>query len=90
MSLFDSVISYLKKKEKGDGPTTPEGACPHCWGYQDYDSKVRKIVDDHQINVSSGREKYAFIQDFVVNHVDGIKLRNTLDGKECPRCHRKY
>jgi hypothetical protein len=89
MSLFESVVNYLMGKEKGDNLETPEGACPICWGHQAYNNQIRKIVKDHQIDVNAGREKYAFIQDFVVNHVDGIKLKNTIHGTECPKCGAK-
>ena len=84
--MFESVVNYLKKKDKGEDVAAPDGVCPVCWGYQEYDNQIREIVNDHQINVNAGRENYAFIQDFVVNHVDGIKLKNTIHGTECPRC----
>ncbi len=89
MSLFESVISYLKGKEKGEELEAPVGACPPCWGEQEFDNKIREIVKDRQINVNSGNENYAFIQDFVVNHVDGIKLKNQIDGLKCPKCNQR-
>jgi len=38
------------------------------------------------VDVNNGEERYAFIQDFVVNHVDGIRLRDDDQGRTCPRC----
>ncbi|NOQ72965.1 MAG: hypothetical protein GQ574_13230 [Crocinitomix sp.] len=89
MSLLDSVLNYLRGKEKGEELAAPEGVCAICWGHSEYDNKVRDIVRDHQIDVNAGRENYAFIQDFVVKHVDGIKLKNTPTGGVCPVCSKK-
>ncbi len=83
MSLLDNIIKYIKG---GYQEKAPEGVCAICWGHQEYDNQIREIVKDQQIDVSGGREKYNFIQDFVVNHVDGIKLKNTINGLECPKC----
>ena len=88
MSLFEAVVNYIKGKEKGDNLKAPEGVCPNCWGEQEFDNKIREIVKDRQINVNSGRENYAFIQEFVVNHIDGIQLRNSIDGKVCKHCKK--
>ena len=89
MSLLDSVLNYLRGKENGDVIEAPAGVCPICWGHSEYDNKVRKIVRDHQIDVNAGRENYAFIQNFVVNQLEGIKLKNTSTGTICPNCKTK-
>tara|TARA_B100000795_G_scaffold173674_1_gene130984 strand:- start:4871 stop:5212 length:342 start_codon:yes stop_codon:yes gene_type:complete len=68
----------------------PERVCPNFWEKQEYDNEIRDMVEDPQIEVNLGSKKYAFIQYFVVNHIDGIKLRSAINGTECPRCKMKY
>jgi hypothetical protein len=36
--------------------------------------------------VNNGLERHAFIQEFVVNHIDGIRLRDDDKGWVCPKC----
>ena len=43
-------------------------------------------MKDAQIDVNNKNAKYTFIQDFVVTHLDGIKLKNTVKDQECPTC----
>ena len=62
------------------------GACPNCWGEQEYDDMARDLIKDKQIDVNNGTARHAFIQDFVVNHVTGIHLQKGDTGYECPRC----
>ncbi|MFT5618898.1 MAG: hypothetical protein ACI85I_002133 [Arenicella sp.] len=86
MNLVNSIIDYLKRKEEGKDLQAPEGVCPNCWGEQQYDNLIRDKVKDSQVGVNTHKSKHAFIQDFVVNHVNGIKLKNTLKGVECAKC----
>lgn len=44
------------------------------------------MYDDKQIDVNNHDANYAFIQDFVVNRIDGIKLKKGNNGFECPTC----
>jgi len=90
MSTINSIITYITGKRNGSEAKAPEGVCPNCWVKQEYDNEIRDMVEDPQIEVNSGSTKYAFIQDFVVNHIDGIKLRSAINGTECPRCKMKY
>ncbi len=89
MSTIKSVIDYIIGKRNGAKELAPVGVCPNCWGKQEYDNEIRDMVEDPQIEVNAGSRKYAFIQDFVVNHIDGIRLRSAISGLECPRCKKK-
>ncbi len=86
MNFFSKLFG--KKKEKDEFSEVPEGVCPNCWGDQEYDNIVRDKFKDSQIAVNNhdATAKYAFIQDFVVTHVDGIKLKSSRHGFECPTC----
>ena len=76
MSLLDTLSAFFSRPAEETANETPEGACPNCWGHYEYDGEIRQIARDRQIDVDSGREPYAFIQEFVVKHIDGIRLRD--------------
>ncbi|MFK7954382.1 MAG: hypothetical protein AB8B73_16135 [Ekhidna sp.] len=78
--MFSNIFT---KKEIVDA-----GACPNCWGEQEYDNVVREMVLDKQIDVKNHEAKHSFIQDFVVNHVSGIHLQKGESGLQCQKCKR--
>ena len=82
MTLFSKLFS----KEE----LVQAQVCPNCWGEQEYDGKARELIKDKQIDVSNHESKHAFIQDFVVNHVSGIKLQKDDKGLHCAKCGRTY
>ncbi len=85
-------MTFLKrlfgKRKKDEFSEIPEGVCPNCWGDQEYDNIVREKYKDSQIAVNNHdpTATYAFIQEFVVTHVNGIKLKSSRHGLECPTC----
>ena len=87
MTFFKKLF---KKKIKDEFTETPEGVCPNCWGDQEYGNVVREKFKDTQIDVNNHKAKFAFIQDFVVTHMTGIKLKSTVTGTECPTCKITY
>ncbi len=64
--------------------------CPNCWGDQEYENVVREKYKDPQIDVNNYEANYAFVQDFIVTHLNGIKLKSTTIGGQCPRCKTIY
>ena len=88
MGNFFSNLFRSKKEDEFD--SAPEGVCPNCWGDQEYDDVIRKKYKDVQIEVNNKESKHAFIQDFVVTHLDGIKLKSAVHGTECPTCKVVY
>lgn len=64
--------------------------CPNCWGDQKYDNLIREKYKDTQISVNNKNSNYAFIQDFIVNQMDGIKLKSSVNGTSCPTCKIEY
>jgi len=85
MNLINTLVDFFKKPHEQTKDKTPEGLCPVCWGYNEYDGKIRKVLKDKQIDVNNHKDSYMLIQDFVVNHIDGIKQKK---GKvtSCPTC----
>tara|TARA_B100000029_G_scaffold367066_1_gene360492 strand:+ start:323 stop:598 length:276 start_codon:yes stop_codon:yes gene_type:complete len=86
MSLLETLSAFFSRPAEDTAGEVPEGACPNCWGHYEYDGEIRQVARDRQVDVNNGEERYAFIQDFVVNHVDGIRLRDGEQGRTCPRC----
>ncbi|AIZ40843.1 MULTISPECIES: hypothetical protein [Cellulophaga] len=64
----------------------PESVCPNCWGDQEYGNVIREKYRDIQIEVNNKERKHAFIQDFIVTNLSGIRLKSTVNGLECPTC----
>jgi hypothetical protein len=85
--MIDTLIHFFKRSTSETKGKTPEGICPNCWGAQEYDNVIRELYDDKQIDVNNHKSNYAFIQDFVVNRIEGIQLKKGNNGMECKSCH---
>lgn len=83
--MIDEIINWIKNPEKETKDKTPEGICPVCWGYQEYDKKIRMLYYDKQIDVNNHKTKYSLIQDFIKEYIDGIKLKEG-EISTCPKC----
>ena len=78
------------KKAQEDISELSDRYCPNCWGDQEYDDIIREKYKDKQIEVNNHNSNYAFVQDFIVTHMSGIKLKSTAKGNECPTCRMVY
>lgn len=84
--MIETLIHFFKQpKEKTKGKT-PEGLCPNCWGHQEFDNKIRDMYGDKQIDVNNYKANHSFIQKFVVNNLQGIKLVRGNNSFECSTC----
>jgi len=88
MDIIENIIHFLKKPKEETEGKSPEGTCPVCWGYQEYDHKIRQLFDDKQIDVNGHRYNYMKIQKFMVKYIDGIHLKQG-ETEECPTCCNK-
>ena len=68
------------------------GACPNCWGYQEYDEKfVEHYRDYTKSNINNNKQNQkAFVQQFVETYVTGIRLKKDGDKLACPTCKAKF
>lgn len=87
MNLIENIIEFLRKPESETAGKAPEGTCPVCWGYQQYDAKIREVFKDKQIDVNNHKGSYMRIQKFVKKYIDGIRLKQS-EVKDCPTCIR--
>ena len=88
--LTEKLVSFFRRPAAETKGEVPEGLCPNCWGSQEYDGEIRELYKDKQIDVNNHEANYAFIQDFVVKHIDGIHLKKGNTSLECPTCHVEY
>ena len=88
--MIEKLIAFFKKPAEKTKGKTPEGLCPNCWGHQEFDNTIRELYDDKQIDVNNHQANYAFVQDFMVTHLKGIKLVKGNNSFECPTCRSKY
>lgn len=65
------------------------GACPNCWGIQEYAGEIRTLQADLTKANLSGSNRKAFIAQFVETNVTGIKLKTDGDKLKCPKCNKK-
>lgn len=85
MNLIENLVDFFKKPEAEIDGRIPEGLCPVCWGHQEYDKKIRRLYKDKQVDINNHKDSYMLIQDFVIQHIDGITLKeDKIDA--CPTC----
>ena len=87
--MIETIIQFFKRPKAETENEVPEGLCPNCWGSQEYDNQIRELYQDKQIDVNNHAANHAFIQEFVVSNLNGIKLTKGNNGVECPTCHAK-
>ncbi len=85
MDIVNSLIEFFKKPKEETEGKSPDGTCPVCWGYQQYDHKIRQVLKDKQIDVNNHVDSYMKVQKFVVKYVDGIRLKKSPI-ESCPHC----
>ncbi|HPI79365.1 MAG: hypothetical protein M9954_13595 [Cyclobacteriaceae bacterium] len=85
MNFFENFLEHLRKPEEETRGKAPEGVCPVCWGYQEYDHKVRKLFKDDQVDVIYHKMKYTRVRGFVKKYIEGIRLREG-EVQTCPTC----
>jgi len=88
--MIEKLIAFFKKTAQETNNETPEGVCPNCWGNQEYDSVIRELYQDHQIDVNNGQANHNFTQNVLVNKIEGIKLKKGNYGLVCPNCRVNY
>jgi len=88
--MIEELIEFFKKPKEETKNHVPEGLCPNCWGKQEYDNTIRKMYKDKQIDVNNHTANYAFIQEFMVTNLNGIKLKKGNNSLECPTCKVTY
>lgn len=88
--MIEKLIAFFKRPASETKKETPDGVCPNCWGSQEFDNVIRELYEDKQIDVNNGQANHNFIQNVVVNKIEGIKLQKGNSGLVCPSCKVTY
>lgn len=84
------LLEYFRKPKETTENESPDGYCPNCWGEQEYGKNIRQLYRDKQVDINNHESNYAFIQEFVVSHIEGIHLKRGENGLQCPTCKRNF
>ena len=85
MDIYNKIVEYFEKPREEAHNDAPEGICSVCWGFQEYDHKIRILFEDKQIDSNNHTYKYMRVQKFLRKHIDGIKLKKS-ETHDCPTC----
>ncbi|MGM1054854.1 MAG: hypothetical protein ACQEWG_03095 [Bacteroidota bacterium] len=89
MDIIDNITQYFKNQDNKENNkekiSSPDGTCPICWGHQNYDGKIRDLLEDRQIDINNHKDSYMMIQDFMKHNIDGVKLKEGIT-TDCPTC----
>ena len=85
MDLVKKIVEFFKKPEQETVNECPEGVCSLCWGYQEYDGKIRQLYKDKQIDVNNHEDSYMLIQKFVKENMEGYQIKDGII-HVCPDC----
>tara|TARA_B110000240_G_C13477373_1_gene443736 strand:+ start:1361 stop:1636 length:276 start_codon:yes stop_codon:yes gene_type:complete len=88
MNLLKSFKKFLEKKD--NSTEGPEGFCPQCWGRQEYEGKFYEAVYKEKINTKNLASKQGWINAYVKQNLEGIKLEAANGIKGCPSCNLSY
>ncbi len=85
MDIINKIVEFFKKPELETKNDSPEGLCSLCWGFQEYDGKIRELYKDKQVDVNNHKDSYMLIQGFLKEHVDGYNIKDGVV-HVCPNC----
>ncbi|TXE10741.1 hypothetical protein ES711_02200 [Gelidibacter salicanalis] len=85
MTIINNILAFFKKPQSETKDEAPEGVCALCWGFQEYDGKLRKLFKDKQVDVNNHKDSFMLVQRFVREHVDGYHIKEGLV-HVCPNC----
>lgn len=85
-------IDYLKRLlgKQGVAETLPEGYCPNCWGEQEYEGQVREVLIKNHIDLNNVEQNLGWIEAYVIEHFEGIKMKDEEGSKVCPSCQKSH
>lgn len=92
MGLLDIFKGKKKQSLEKDKVLIEAGACPNCWGTQEYEGQIKEVLKDKEKDVlnKDHRAQQAFIQKFVQKNIKGIRLKKDGDKQICPACKSRY
>jgi hypothetical protein len=91
MNFFKNLFSK-KKKMFSEEELIQAGACPNCWGKQQYDDQyVEYARDQTKSNINNDKlHLKSFVQQYIETGITGIKLKTDGEYASCPKCNSKH
>jgi len=88
MGFFEKLFGSKEKIDLSEEELIDAGACPNCWGHQEYQDKFIDYIEDQtKSNINHDKSsKKAFIQQFVETNITGIRLKKEGELLVCPSC----
>lgn len=59
---------------------------PNAWGHQRYEGKYLKVIVDKQRDVNNKLQSYGTLRDWVIRHIEGVKLKGKSEIDYCRNC----
>jgi len=59
---------------------------PNAWGHQHYSGEYLQISVDKQKDVNNNLKSYGTLRDFVIRHIEGIKMKDKRSIDFCKNC----
>jgi len=92
MGFFEKLFGSKEKIDLSEEELVDAGACPNCWGHQEYQDKFFDYVED-QTKSNINHDKYnkkAFVQQFIETNITGIRLKKEGELLVCPSCKSSH
>lgn len=92
MNFFKNLFNKKKKIELTEDELIEAGACPNCWGKQEYgDEYIEFTKDQTKSNISNDKQQQkAFVQQYIETGITGIQLKKDGEYLICPKCNSKH
>lgn len=59
---------------------------PNSWGHQKYSGEFLRVSVDTQKDVNNKLARYGTLRDFVIHHIEGIKMKDKMRIDFCKNC----
>lgn len=59
---------------------------PNAWGHQRYSGEYLRISVDNQKDVNNNFSSYGTLRNFVIRHIEGIRMKNKMKVDYCNHC----
>jgi len=59
---------------------------PNAWGHQNYSGQYLQVSVDKQKDVNNKLARYGTLRDFVIHHIEGIKMTDKKSIDFCKNC----
>lgn len=92
MNFFKNLFNKKHKITLNDNELVEAGACPNCWGKQEYaDHYITFTQDQTKSNINHDKQhQKAFVQQYIETGITGIQLKRQGDYLTCPKCSAKH